>query len=72
VAGAYGGARRDKHEAKYVRKGGYVPPNKDVVKRLMGIEHGMTWSGVFESLPPAYTHYIGTQLMAHLEVTAYA
>jgi hypothetical protein len=24
-AGAYGGARRDKYEAKYVRKGGYVP-----------------------------------------------
>jgi DNA (cytosine-5)-methyltransferase 1 len=25
VAGAYGGARRDKIEARYIRKGGYVP-----------------------------------------------
>lgn len=63
VAGAYGGARRDKYEAKYVRKGGYVPRNKDVVKRLLGIEHDMTWKGLYESVPPAYTHHIGTQLL---------
>lgn len=64
VAGAYGGARRDKHEAKYVRKGGYVPPNKDVVKALLGVEHDMTWNGLFECLPPAYTKYIGEQVQA--------
>jgi DNA (cytosine-5)-methyltransferase 1 len=63
VAGAYGGARRDKHEAKYVRKGGYVPRDKEVVKRLMGIEHDMTWAGLFESVPPAYTEHIGKQLL---------
>lgn len=67
VAGAYGGARRDKYEAKYVRKGGYVPRDKDVVKRLMGIEHDMTWNGLFESIPPAYTEHIGGQLRAHLQ-----
>lgn len=39
VAGAYGGARRDKYEAKYVRKGGYVPREKAVVKALLGVEH---------------------------------
>src|SRR5690606_9064256 len=70
VAGAYGGARRDRYEAKYVRKGGYVPPEKDVVKALLGIEHDMTWGGLFESLPPAYTEWIGTQLLAHQEVAA--
>lgn len=71
VAGAYGGARRDKHEARYVRKGGYVPPDKDVVKALLGIDHDMTWNGLFESIPPAYTEYIGLQLKAHLlEVAA--
>jgi DNA (cytosine-5)-methyltransferase 1 len=67
VAGAYGGARRDKHEARYVRKGGYVPPDKDVVKRLMGIEHDVTWNGLFESIPPAYTEHIGRQLIAAIE-----
>ena len=63
-AGAYGGARRDKHEAKYVRKGGYVPREKSVVKALLGVEHDMTWNGLFECLPPAYTEHIGTQLLA--------
>lgn len=67
VAGAYGGARRDKYEAKYVRRGGYVPPDKAVVKALLGIEHDMTWRGLFESIPPAYTEHIGLQLRAHLD-----
>jgi DNA (cytosine-5)-methyltransferase 1 len=66
-AGAYGGARRDKYEAKYVRKGGYVPPNKDVVKRLLGVEHDMTWQGLYECIPPAYAEHVGRQLLAHLE-----
>lgn len=66
VAGAYGGARRDKYEAKYVRKGGYVPPDKEVVKALLGVEHDMTWNGLFECLPPAYTEWIGSQLAEHV------
>jgi DNA (cytosine-5)-methyltransferase 1 len=72
VAGAYGGARRDKYEAKYVRKGGYVPPSKDVVKALLGIEHDMTWGGLFECIPPAYSGHVGTQLLAHIEGQAAA
>lgn len=64
VAGAYGGARRDKYEAKYVRKGGYVPREKEVVKALLGVEHDMTWNGLFECVPPAYTAYIGDKLLA--------
>ena len=66
VAGAYGGARRDKYEAKYVRKGGYVPRDKAVVKRLLGIAHDMTWNGLYESVPPAYTEWIGLQLRLRL------
>lgn len=66
-AGAYGGARRDKYEAKYVRKGGYVPPDKDVVKRLLGIEHDMTWKGLFECLPPAFTEYVGNSFKEVME-----
>lgn len=71
-AGAYGGARRDKYEAKYVRKGGYVPRDKSVVMALLGIEHNMTWNGLFECLPPAMTEHVGTQLLAHLESRAAA
>lgn len=66
VAGAYGGARRDKYEAKFVRRGGYVPPDKAVVKSLLGIEHDMTWNGLFECVPPTYTEYIGTRLREEL------
>lgn len=66
VAGAYGGARRDKYEARYIREGGYVPPDKELVKALLGIEHDMTWNGLFECLPPAYTTHIGAQLLAHI------
>jgi DNA (cytosine-5)-methyltransferase 1 len=70
VAGAYGGARRDKYEAKYVRRGGYVPPDKAVVKALLGIEHEMTWEGLFECVPPAYCEWIGNQLAAHAMAVA--
>lgn len=66
VAGAYGGARRDKYEAKYVRKGGYVPREKEVVQRLLGAEHDMTWEGVFESIPPAYSEWVGLCLRMEL------
>lgn len=65
VGGCYGGARRDKYEAKYVRKGGYVPPNKAVVEAYMGIDW-MTWKGLHQSIPPAYTEFVGGQLLAHV------
>lgn len=67
IAGAYGGARRDKHEARHVRKGGYVPP-APVLRRLLGVPW-MTQAGVFECLPPAYTEHIGAQLIRHLTTT---
>lgn len=64
-AGSYGGARRDKHEARHVRKGGYVPP-VHVLRLLMQ----MGWAdehGLFQAIPPTYTRWIGEQLRAHLE-----
>lgn len=64
VAGSYGGARRDKQEARNVRHGGYVPA-KHVQERLLGIDW-MTQHGLFQSLPPVYTHWIGLQLRQHL------
>src|SRR4051812_21549540 len=39
-AGVYGGARKDKHEARNVRHGGYVPPDAGVQSRLLG---GVDW-----------------------------
>jgi DNA (cytosine-5)-methyltransferase 1 len=60
-AGSYGGARRDKHEARNVRHGGYVP-SKKVQQELLGIDW-MTQKGMHQSLPPAYTEYIGRQLI---------
>lgn len=82
VAGCYGGARkakrhtgetlaevapRDRHEARYVRKGGYVPRSKAVVEELMGIDW-MTWKGLHQAIPPAYAEHVGQQILDHLGV----
>lgn len=64
VAGVYGGARRDKVEARTIRRGGYVPPNPDVLADLLGIERGtMSEAAMFKAIPPAYSYFIGTQLL---------
>lgn len=81
TAGAYGGARRDKYEARYIRHGGYVPPDKATVIALLGITPAdregaekvePTWNGLFECLPPAFTEYIGARLIDHLSARAAA
>lgn len=64
VAGAYGGARRDKEEARLVRKGGYVP-SKPVQEALLGI-NWMTQHGLHQSIPPAYSEWVGAQLLVAL------
>ena len=67
VGGVYGGGRSDRREAREVRevrRGGYTPA-KHVREELMGIDW-MTLHGLSQSLPPAYTEYIGTQLLDHL------
>ena len=64
VAGSYGGARRDKHEARHVRHGGYVP-SKAVQQRLLRIDW-MTERGMHQALPPLYTCHIGRQLLASM------
>lgn len=63
VAGAYSGARRDKAEARYVRKGGYVPKSLDVLRQLLGTPW-MTEEGCFLSIPPAYSAWLGRHLLA--------
>jgi DNA (cytosine-5)-methyltransferase 1 len=64
VAGVYGGARRDKWEARHIRKGGYVPPDVGVLADLLGVPRGdMTEDAMFKAIPPVYTEHIGAQLL---------
>jgi DNA (cytosine-5)-methyltransferase 1 len=60
VAGVYGGARRDKWDARNVRHGGYVPAELSVLRELMGIGW-MTEKELFLAIPPAYTKWIGEE-----------
>lgn len=69
VAGAYGGARRDKWEARHVRGGGYVPRSLSVLRELLGTPW-MSEKGCFLSIPPAYTQFIGEQLIDQLSEAA--
>lgn len=62
VAGSYGGARRDKHEARHVRRGGYVPASVDVQRALLRVPW-MTEKGCQLSVPPDYSHWLGLRLM---------
>lgn len=82
VAGSYGGSRRakrqpgetlaevaprDRYEARYVRKGGYVPRSLAVQRALLGAPW-MSAKGCQLSIPPVYATHIGLQIMAHLSV----
>jgi len=63
-AGAYGGARRDKHAARHERHGGYVPPVK-VMRQLLEAPW-MSEKGCQLSIPPAYTRFVGEQILEQI------
>lgn len=65
VAGSYGGARRDKDEARNVRHGGYVP-SVAVQQRLLCIDW-MTQYGMYQSVPPVYAWHVGNYLRLWLD-----
>ena len=65
VGGVYGGGRRNRWEAENVRHGGYSPPF-GVQQRLMGIDW-MTQKELNQAIPPAYTEFIGRQLIEQLK-----
>lgn len=64
VAGIYGGGRSVRG-AKGSPRGGYTP-HLSVRQRIMGVRH-MTQLGLSEAIPPAYTEYLGRQLLTHIE-----
>ncbi len=61
--GVYGGGQTDRASA-WGARGGYTPSGK-VRKELMGIDW-MTDKALCQAIPPAYTEFIGQQLLAHL------
>jgi len=65
VGGVYGGGSATFERARTIRKGGYTPPT-DVRQRLLGIDW-MTQYGMSQAIPPAYTQYLGEQLLNHLQ-----
>lgn len=64
VGGVYGGGRSNRWEAKNIRRGGYTPA-KHVRAALIGADW-MTLHGLSQSIPPAYTEWIGGQLIDHI------
>lgn len=71
-AGVYGGARKDKVEARTVRKGGYVPPDAKVQSALLGGVPWMTFKGRRECVPPSYTAWLGICLRSAVEARSAA
>lgn len=65
VAGAYGGGRSDRHEARYVRRGGYTP-SASVRRELVGTGW-MTQAATNEAIPPPYTKWVGERLWRHVD-----
>ena len=60
VGGVYGGGNYDRRHAS-IRRGGYTPV-KSVAVDLIGADW-MTMHGLSQSIPPAYTEFIGAQLL---------
>jgi DNA (cytosine-5)-methyltransferase 1 len=67
IGGVYGGGPENRSNADRHFGGGYTPP-QDVRRALMGIDW-MTGAELSQAIPPAYTEFIGAQLIRHLAVT---
>lgn len=66
IGGVYGGGSVDRAHAENVRRGGYTPAG-DVRRALMGMEW-TTINELSQAIPPAYTEFIGQQLLQHLNL----
>ena len=69
VAGVYGGGRHRNVSQRDApsRRGGYTPLGS-VRNDLMGIDWMTQW-GLTQAIPPAYTEFIGAQLLEHVRQT---
>ena len=71
IVGVYGGGGNDRKRALRAgrtQRGGYTP-KADVRREVMGMPWA-TMKEVNEAIPPAFTEFIGGQLLAHLEAVA--
>lgn len=68
IGGVYGAGTSDRTKARTVRRGGYTP-RTHVRRALMGIDW-MTGNELSQALPPAYTEFIGEQLLNAIERAA--
>jgi DNA (cytosine-5)-methyltransferase 1 len=50
-----------------IPNGGRTARNAEHAAQLMGVQRALPWNSLKEGFPPAYTHHIGLQLMAHLQ-----
>lgn len=67
-AGVYGNGSPSRDAAK-ARAGGYTPPSHQVRADLMGIDW-MSRNGLSQAIPPAYTEFVGRQILEALVVAA--
>lgn len=67
-AGVYGNGSPSRDAAK-ARAGGYTPPSQEVRAALMGIDW-MSRNGLSQAIPPAYTEFIGRQVLDHIQEAA--
>jgi DNA (cytosine-5)-methyltransferase 1 len=69
AAAVYG--RREDRRRLFTRKDGTELHAASLDEARVAMEMPWaSWNGVREAIPPAYTEWIGTQLLAHLEVAA--
>lgn len=72
VIGVYGGHVRCR-STKFWRNGGADFPGydkKQLAMTAMGVEHPMTMDELSEAIPPAYTEFVGQQLIESLRMAA--
>jgi DNA (cytosine-5)-methyltransferase 1 len=68
--GIYGDHARDRRRNSNTGEKGVDFPDRDKLalgKAAMGMPWAQRWKEVSEAIPPAYTRFIGEQLMAHLQ-----
>lgn len=63
TAGVHGNKSKDPALPRGVRHGGEYVPNKVTRARLLGITWPMTLKETAQAIPPAYTEYLGRQIM---------